>query len=207
MTRDEEILEAVIDIVRSELRKYEPLSCVGEVTAVNPLHVKVGSYEIDEDFMVIDSSCRKTVIKIPTDSANQHTHGMDEALVDYTATGNSGAPIIFSPLGVEALVPSGNEPDFNAYPNTGYSDLEEGTKGTGANPYYKVNPDIPNPTTLPLKHSHGIHDALPQILVHRGLKVGDKVNVLRVGSIHFIQGRAGVSTNDGSLDDDGKEQL
>ena len=207
MTQEERILESVIDIVRSELHKYEPLACVGEVTHVNPLNVKVGSYSIDEDFMVIDSSCRKTVINIPIDSANEHIHGMDDALVDYQATGNMGAPIIFVPLGVEAFVPSENTPDYNAYPNTGFSDLEDGVKGTGSNPYWIVNPNIPNPTTLPLKHSHSIHKALPRILVHRGLKVGDKVNVLRIGSVHIIQGRVGIQTNDGTLDDNGDEQL
>lgn len=207
MTQEEEILESVIDIVRAELRKYEPLSCVGEVVGVNPLKVKVGSYTIDEDFMVVDSSCRKTVINIPTDSAKEHTHGMDDALVDYTATGNMGAPIIFVPKGVDTFVPSGNNPDYSTYPNTGYSDLENDTKGTGANPYWKVNPNIPNPTTLQLKHSHGIHNALPKILVYRGLKVGDKVNVLRIGSVHIIRGRVGVLTNDGTLEDDGSEQL
>lgn len=207
MTHDEEILEAVIDIVRSELQKYEPLVCVGEVTAVNPLKVKVGSYEIDEDFMVIDSSCRKTVINIPTDAANEHTHGMDNALVNYSATGNMGAPIIFVPQGFEAFVQSGNTADYDTYPNTGYSDLENGTKGTGSNPYWMINPNIPNPTTLPLQHSHGIHNALPQILVYRGLKVGDKVNVLRIGSVHIIRGRVGVQTNDGTINDDGSEQL
>lgn len=198
MTREEEILESVIDIVRSELKRFEPLVCVGEVTAVNPLHVKVGSYSIDEDFMVLDSSCRKTVIKIPIDSGYEHSHGMDDSLVDYTATGNSGAPILFAPKGVELYVPSGNEPP--------YTDDEE-HKGQGDNPQYVLNPAIPDPTTLPLKHSHAIHKALPQILVHRGLKVGDKVDVLRVGSVHIIRGRVGVLTNDGTLEDNGDEQL
>ena len=207
MTQEEQILDTVIDIVRSELRKFEPLVCVGEVTHVNPLNIKVGSYSIDEDFMVIDSSCRKTVINIPTDKSFEHTHMMDNALVDHTAVGNMGAPIVFVPQGMEAFVPSGNSPDYNTYPETGYSDLETDTKGTGANPYYMVNPAIPNPTTLSLKHAHAIHNALPKILVHRGLKVGDKVNVLRIGSVHIIRGRVGMLTNDGSLDDDGSEQL
>ena len=207
MTQEEQILDTVINIVRSEIQKFEPLSCVGEVTHVNPLQIKVGSYSIDEDFMVIDSSCRKLVINIPTDSAFEHTHGMDDALVNYSATGNMGAPIIFVPQGLEPFVPSGNTPDYNTYPNTGYSDLETDTKGTGANPYWIVNPAIPNPTTLTVKHAHGIHNALPKILVHRGLKVGDKVNILRVGSVHIIRGRVGLCTNDGSLDDDGREQL
>lgn len=174
MTRDEEILEAVIDIVRSELKKFEPLACVGEVTSVNPLNVKVGSYTIDEDFMVIDSSCRKTVINIPIDSDYEHVHDEDEMLGNLT--------IQHTPTGGCKLTISGD------------SNLDV----------------VGDPTigcVVAFRHKHAIHKALPKILVHRGLKVGDKVNVLRVGSIHFIQGRAGISTNDGSLEDNGDEQL
>lgn len=201
MTQEEQILDTVIDIVRSELKKFEPLVCVGEVTHVNPLNIKVGSYSIDEDFMVIDSSCRKTVINIPTDEEYEHTHSMADALVNHTAIGNMGAPVVFVPQGIEPFVPN---PNFD--PSQERTD-DDTNKGTGTNPYWIINPAIPNPTTLTLKHSHGIHNALPKILVHRGLKVGDKVNVLRIGSVHIIRGRVGMLTNDGSLDDDGSEQL
>lgn len=201
MTQEEQILDTVLDIVRSELKKFEPLVCVGEVTHVNPLNVKVGSYSIDEDFMVIDSSCRKTVINIPTNENYEHTHSMADALVNHTAIGNMGAPVVFVPQGIEPFVPN---PNFD--PSQERTD-DDTNKGTGTNPYWIINPAIPNPTTLTLKHSHGIHNALPKILVHRGLKVGDKVNVLRIGSVHIIRGRVGMLTNDGSLVDDGSEQL
>lgn len=191
MTRDEEILEAVIDIVRSELKKFEPLACVGEVTAVNPLNVKVGSYTIDEDFMVIDSSCRKTVINIPTDEHYEHNHDEDEKLVDVTAVAATGGPVTFAPAGAAVVETTVYEYDDEG--NVIGSHTEYSLEGGGS--------------ILTLKHKHSIHTALPRILVHRGLKVGDKVNVLRVGSIHFIQGRTGVSTNDGSLEDNGDEQL
>lgn len=186
MTQEEQILESVIDIVRSELRKYEPLPCVGEVVGVNPLKVKVGSYTIDEDFMVIDSSCRKTVIHIPTDSEYEHIHDEDEMLVDMQGMTAAG-PVTFAPAGSPVTEITVVDED------TGEEHTEYQIAGGGE--------------VLTLKHKHSIHKALSEILVYRGLIVGDKVNVLRIGSVHIIKGRVGVLTNDGALDDNGDEQL
>ena len=191
MTQEEEILESVIDIVRAELRKYEPLSCVGEVVGVNPLRVKVGSYTIDEDFMVVDSSCRKTVINIPTDEKYEHNHDEDEMLTDVTAVAATGGPVTFAPANAAIIEQTVYEYDDDG--NVIGSHTEYSLAGGGS--------------VLTLKHKHSIHTALPRILVYRGLKVGDKVNVLRIGSVHIIRGRVGVLTNDGTLEDDGSEQL
>lgn len=120
----------------------------GKVISDNPLQIKLGEEAdgivLDGDDIILTESVvsKKLYIK-------KHTHGMDDALVDYQATGNLGAPIIFAPLGVEIWVPSGNEPP--------YTDDDPNPKGSGTNPQWMINPAIPNPQTLPLKHSHAIH--------------------------------------------------
>lgn len=94
----------------------------GKVTSASPLSIKLGEeaggIELDGDDIILTESVvsKKLYIK-------KHKHGENESLVDYTATGNLGAPIVFTPLGMD--------PD---------------------------DPSIESPTTLPLKHSHSIHD-------------------------------------------------
>lgn len=192
----DELMDRIRQLVLSLMKQNEPTFFYGVVTAVNPLKIKVkDSYEIDESFIILDSRCRHTVVQIPVDGANQHTHGMDEALVDYQATGNMGAPVIFVPLGVEAYVPN---PDFDS----SMRPTDDEMPGSGSNPAKIINPAIPNPTTLPLKHQHTIHSALPEMLLWRGLKVGDNVKILRLtgGSIHYVFERVERLDNPGELD-------
>lgn len=184
------LLEEVKRMIRDAIRQNEPRVMFGEVTSDSPLKIKVkDSYEIDEDFMVLDSRCVETWIKIPTDGNPKHAHTMEEALVDYQATGNMGAPIIFVPLGVEAYI---DNPDFDPEKEQTDKDIP----GTGSNPKKKLNPAVPNPTTLPLKHTHTIQDALEKICLWRGLKKGDKVKIVRIGSVHFVTERVEGITND-----------
>lgn len=131
----------------------------GEVTSDDPLKIKIDDrFEVDETFLILSGFVKETIIKIPFRDENQHNHAMDEMLVDYQAVGNLGAPIIFAPLGVDLTVTNPDDPDGPEIPN----------------------PILPTPNVLPLKHLHAIHNALPEILLWRGLEVGDKVRVLRI---------------------------
>lgn len=163
----------------------------GKVTSANPLKIKLGteagSIELDGDDIILTESVVSKKLYI-----QKHTHAMDEALVDYSGTGNSGAPIIFTPYGVEPFVPSGNEPP--------YTDDPPNSKGSGDNPQWILNPAIPEPTKLPLKHSHANHTTVVDgwvteyghkletskdeeqicITLNRSLEEGDSVIMTRV---------------------------
>lgn len=170
----------------------------GTVTSANPLKITLGEdaggIELDGDDIILTQAVvsKKLYIK-------KHNHTESEALVDYTATGNLGAPVLFAPLGVDLYIPN---PNYN--PSQPRTDTDE-AKGTGSNPMYILNPAVPTPTTLPLKHLHGINTntleawvteygtKLPfnpsehnpdgeQIVVtiNRGLEKGDKVIMTRV---------------------------
>lgn len=180
----QKIVGLIQDIATRIARQHAPQLFFGEVLEVEPLKIKVDDrYEITEEFILLDSRCKETWIKIPEDGNPEHTHTMEEFLVDVTATGNLGAPIIFVPLGIDAMVPN---PSFD--PNE---------QESATNPKKIVNPDIPNPTTLSLKHRHSINNALEKILLWRGLEEGDKVKILRVStSIHYILERVEGITND-----------
>lgn len=184
------LLEEVKRMIWAAIRQSEPRVLFGEVTSDSPLKIKVkNTYEIDEDFMVLDSRCVETWIKIPTDGSPQHSHTMEKALVNYTATGNMGAPIVFVPAGMAPFVPN---PNFD--PSKEQTDKD--IPGSGSNPKQIQNPDIPNPTMLQLEHAHTINDALEKICLWRGLKKGDKVKIIRIGSVHFVVERVEGITND-----------
>jgi hypothetical protein len=54
----------------------------------------------------------------------------------------------------------------------------------------------PGGTTLTLRHKHTIHDALPKILLWRGLKVGDDVIMLKLPPKKFFVLQRVEMTND-----------
>lgn len=170
----------------------------GTVSSDSPLKIKLGeesgSIEIDGDDIILTQSVVSKKIYI-----KKHNHTESEALVDYTATGNLGAPILFAPLGIDLYIPN---PNFD--PSQPRTDTDE-AKGTGTNPMYILNPAVPIPTTLPMKHLHGIDTStldawcteyghkLPVdpesydqsgdqicITINRGLEKGDKVIMSRV---------------------------
>lgn len=123
----------------------------GKVTSDSPLRIKLGEeaggIELDGDDIILTESVvsKKLYIK-------KHLHTMEEALIDYGATGNMGAPILFVPHGMELYILN---PNFD--PSMPRTDTDE-AKGTGTNPMYIINPLIPDPQTLPLKHAHVIND-------------------------------------------------
>ncbi len=180
MSAGREIMNSVMQAATQQARNYATDVCFGEVTSIEPLKVKLeNGLELSEDFLVVSCLCKETVIKIPQDDNAKHTHKMDEALVDYQATGNKGAPIIFAPLGAEAYV---DNPSFdNNQPAT-----DDDAPGTGSNPAKIINPAIPNPTTLPLKHSHTIQPALESIMLWRGLQKDDRVILIKFPPHKFL---------------------
>lgn len=86
-----------------------------------------------------------------------------------------------------------------------------GTAGTAGPVIFTVSPKGTTPAPPPgpnvdFTHKHEIAPALPEILLHRGVKKDDKVIILRLegGSIHYVIERVGGSCNDGnSLNNDG----
>lgn len=166
----------------------EPSVCVGTVTGVNPLRVKIGdAYEIDESFMRIGALCRRNVIKIPTNESVKHLHEIDEKSLKYTAIGNLGAPIQFAPMDAPMKPNPNFNPNLPEDPVTNPREIPDMSK-------------IPNPTVLDVSHAHTEHSALPEILVWRGVRVGDSVLVIRFqgGSLHYIMERLDGVSNDGS---------
>lgn len=180
MSAGREIMNTAMQVARQEARSFASSACVGEVTSVEPLKIKLqDGLELSEDFLVVSCFCKETVIKIPQNDNPKHSHTMDEALVDYQATGNLGAPIVFVPLGVEAYV---DNPDFD--PERPATDDE--VPGTPDNPRKIINPAIPNPTTLPMKHTHTINPALESIMLWRGLQKGDMVLMIKFPPYKFL---------------------
>ena len=172
----------------------------GTVTSANPLKIKLGeesgSIEIDGDDIILTQSVVSKKIYI-----EKHNHSEEAALIDHKGTGNLGAPILFTPLGVELYV---NNPDYD--PNKPRTDTDE-APGTPDNPMKILNPAIPDPTTLPMEHTHSINTTVVNgwateyghrlpvdkdderiiITINRGLEDGDKVVMTRVsGGQQFV---------------------
>jgi len=180
MSAGREIMNTAMQAARQEAKSYAASVCIGEVTSVDPLKVKLqDGLELTEDFLVVSCFCKETVIKIPQDDNAKHAHTMEEALVDYQAVGNLGAPIVFAPMGMEMYVAN---PDFD--PERPATD--DDVPGTPDNPRRIQNPAIPSPNTLPLKHLHAINPALESIMLWRGLEHGDKVLMIKFPPYQFL---------------------
>lgn len=186
----DELLERIREMIQSLIKQSEPTFCYGLVTAVNPLKIKVkDSYEIDEEFIILDSRCRHTVVKVPVDGAEKHAHDEDEFSFVKMGIGNMGAPIQWIPAGGDAppvTIPDPNDPSKQIH-NPAFDEWVASQSPT---------------TTLDVSHKHSIHPALPELLLWRGLKVGDKVKILRLtgGSIHYVFERVERLDNIGELD-------
>lgn len=189
----DELLETIRGMIVSLIKQNEPTLCYGVVTAVNPIKIKVkDSYEVDEAFLILDSRCRHTVVKVPVDGGEKHIHTIDEKTLQYTAIGNLGAPIQFAPLSAPTKPNPNYDPSLPEDPVTNPKEIPDMSK-------------VPNPTILNCSHAHTMQPALPEILLWRGLKVGDKVKILRLtgGSIHYIMERVERLDNPGEVDDSG----
>lgn len=68
------LLATIERIARRLILAREPLCLTGEVTAVNPLKIRVKNYELGEDNLVLDVRCTEQWIKVPKDGANKHKH-------------------------------------------------------------------------------------------------------------------------------------
>lgn len=193
------LLTTIQSIAVNAVNSTKPMEyCFGTVTNADPLSIRLNdtTLEISGNSILLTEPVVEKKITI---KAHNHTEG--ESLVDYTATGNLGAPILFAPLGVDLYI---TNPNYD--PSQPRTDTDE-AKGTGSNPMYILNPAVPTPTTLPLKHTHGINtstldawvtefgEKLPVdpenyqqsgsevvITMNRGLEKDDKVIMLRVSA-------------------------
>ncbi len=182
-----DIADSLIEIMRKtakkEAKQHEAGIVYGKVTHVNPLRIMVNnSYEIGENFMVVSPWCKHTVIKIPTNDVLKHDHEIVSALNDVQGVTSAG-PVTFIPANIE--IPTD--------PQTGLPDMDKMSEIGGG-------------SVLSLNHDHGGHTvkALPEILLWRGLKVGDMVQIIRFqsGSVHWVIGRVEGMTNEGQVDSD-----
>lgn len=198
------LLTVIQQIAVNAVQSTNPMEYrIGTVTSADPLKIRLNdsTLEISGSSILLTEPVVEKKITI-----KKHDHTEDTALVDYTATGNMGAPILFAPLGVDLYILN---PNFD--PSQPRTDTDD-AKGTGTNPKYILNPAIPSPTTLPMKHSHGIHTStldawvdefgvrLPVdpesynqsgdqvvVTINRALEKDDKVLMLKVsGGQQFI---------------------
>ena len=71
----QKIVGLIQDIATRIARQHAPQLFFGEVLEVEPLKIKVDDrYEITDPFIVLDSRCKETWIKIPEDSNPEHVH-------------------------------------------------------------------------------------------------------------------------------------
>lgn len=193
------LLTTIQSIAVNAVKSTNPMEyCFGTVTSADPLKIRLNdsTIEISGNSILLTEPVVEKKVYIKA-----HNHTENESLVDYTATGNLGAPVLFAPLGVDLYIPN---PNYD--PSQPRTDTDE-AKGTGTNPMYILNPAVPTPTTLPLKHLHGINtstldawvtefgEKLPvdpeqyeqsgdQVIItmNRALEKDDKVIMLRVSS-------------------------
>lgn len=193
------LLTTIQSIAVNAVKSTNPMEyCFGTVTSADPLKIRLNdsTIEISGNSILLTEPVVEKKVYIKA-----HNHTENEALVDYTATGNLGAPVLFAPLGIDLYIPN---PNYD--PSQPRTDTDE-AKGTGTNPMYILNPAVPTPTTLPLKHLHGINtstldawvtefgEKLPvdpeqyeqsgdQVIItmNRALGKDDKVIMLRVSS-------------------------
>lgn len=68
------LLATIERIAKRLIVAREPLCLTGEVTAVDPLKIRVKNYELSEEYLVLDVRCTEQWIKIPKDGGNEHLH-------------------------------------------------------------------------------------------------------------------------------------
>lgn len=68
------LLATIERIAKRLIVAREPLCLTGEVTAVDPLKIRVKNYELTEEHLVIDVRCTEQWIRIPKNGANKHKH-------------------------------------------------------------------------------------------------------------------------------------
>ena len=183
----------------------------GEVTSVSPLKIWVDNrFEVDEQFLILSALVKETIIKIPERDANSHIHIIPEHTTSqagggpHTHTLSEISQRTTSAAGAEShahTIPeipqqttstAGDEPHNHSVPA-----ISQRTTGSaGEETHTHSIPAIPQQTTSPegeWYHTHTIpemttYSALPDILLWRGLIVGDKVRLLRVnnGQMFYI---------------------
>ena len=62
----------------------------GEVSAVNPLKIKVGKVELTESFLILGALCKETKIKIPNEKEPSHTHTIPAHSTEPASVGDNG---------------------------------------------------------------------------------------------------------------------
>ena len=68
------LLATIERIARKAILARETLCLTGEVTATDPLKIRVKNYELSEEHLVLDVRCTEQWIKVPKDGANKHKH-------------------------------------------------------------------------------------------------------------------------------------
>lgn len=138
----------------------------GEVTSVSPLKVRVDNrFEVDEQFLILSALVKETIIKIP-----QHTHIISQQTT--SAAGAESHAHTIPAIPQRTTGSAGEEPHTHSIPAIS----QRTTSSAGGETHTHT---IPEMTTS---------SALPDILLWRGLIVGDKVRLLRVsnGQMFYI---------------------
>lgn len=171
MSAGREIMNTVMQATTQQVRNYAPDVCYGEVTSIEPLKVKLeNGLELSEDFLVVSCLCKETVIRIPNHNQYKHMHTCENFSKILMGIGNLGAPVQWVPAG-------GDVP-----PATIEQDGE-----TVENPLFKQWVESQTPDTkLDLTHAHVIDDALPEIMLWRGLQKDDRVILIKFPPHKFL---------------------
>lgn len=97
------LLSTIQTIAVNAVNSTNPISFVfGTVTSADPLKIRMdqSTIELEGGSLILTANVIEKKLVI-----NKHSHTEDESLVDYTATGNSGAPIIFTPADISPDIP------------------------------------------------------------------------------------------------------
>jgi hypothetical protein len=150
----------------------------GEVTSVSPLKVRVDNrFEVDEQFLILSALVKETVISVPTSGASTHSHTIPQHTTSSEGVGSHTHTTPEIPQ--QTTSSDGEDPHTHTVPGTS----QQATSSEGE---WQHTHTIPEMTT---------YSAMPDILLWRGLIVGDKVRLLRVNSgqmFYIIEREEGV---------------
>ena len=105
------LLATIERIAKRLIVAREPLCLTGEVTAVDPLKIRVKNYELTEEHLVLDVRCTEQWIKIPKDGGNEHLHEIDAETETATTGINATTTATVGPAGpaTVTIVDSGHK--------------------------------------------------------------------------------------------------
>lgn len=82
------IITLIQDIATRVAKQHAPQIFYGKVTGVEPLKIRVDErYEVGEGFLLLDSRCVETWIKIPQDDEYEHVHKIKGTTKNTKVTG------------------------------------------------------------------------------------------------------------------------